>query len=115
MKKSLLVFLLVLVVILSLSACNRGQQNETTSPTDSPSESPTTNGSGPQACVHEIVEVPAVNATCTTPGSTAGKYCALCEEVISSPKEIPALGHTEVVDATKAPTCTETGLTEGKH
>ena len=24
-------------------------------------------------------------------------------------------GHTEVVDAAKAPTCTETGLTEGKH
>ena len=26
-----------------------------------------------------------------------------------------ALGHTEVVDEAKAPTCTETGLTEGKH
>ena len=29
--------------------------------------------------------------------------------------EIPAKGHTEVVDAAAAPTCTETGLTEGKH
>ena len=28
---------------------------------------------------------------------------------------ILATGHTEVVDAAKAPTCTETGLTEGKH
>ena len=26
-----------------------------------------------------------------------------------------ALGHTEVVDAAEAATCTETGLTEGKH
>ena len=30
-------------------------------------------------------------------------------------EEIPATGHTEVIDAAKAPTCTETGLTEGKH
>ena len=29
--------------------------------------------------------------------------------------EIPAKGHTEVVDADVEPTCTETGLTEGKH
>ena len=28
---------------------------------------------------------------------------------------IAALGHTEVVDAKVAPTCTESGLTEGKH
>ena len=27
----------------------------------------------------------------------------------------PALGHTEVTDAAVAPTCTETGITEGSH
>ena len=30
-------------------------------------------------------------------------------------RKIAATGHTEVIDAAKAPTCTETGLTEGKH
>ena len=42
--------------------------------------------------------------TCTNEGCSATKT-----------KEIPATGHTEVIDAAKAPTCTETGLTEGKH
>ena len=35
--------------------------------------------------------------------------------VLDAQEVVPAKGHTEVTDAAKAPTCTETGLTEGKH
>ena len=52
------------------------------------------------ACVHEWSE-----ATCE-----AAKACLLCGEVDGE-----ALGHDIVVDAAVAPSCTETGLTEGSH
>lgn len=102
---------------------------------------------------HKTEEIPAVSATCTQPGLTAGAKCSLCGEVLTAQEEIPALGHSwdngevttaatcttdgektytcTVCGATKtetvaklghtkvtipsvAPTCTETGLTEGK-
>lgn len=47
--------------------------------------------------------------TCTDAGRQT-KSCA-CGDIQT--EDIPALGHTEVVDAIVAPTCTETGLTDG--
>ena len=44
-------------------------------------------------------------ATCTEP-----QTCTVCGEVIA-----PATGHTEVIDKAVEATCTEDGLTEGKH
>lgn len=50
-------------------------------------------------------------ATCTEEGSIL--YTCTCSE--TRLETIPALGHTEVADEAVAPTCTETGLTEGVH
>lgn len=58
---------------------------------------------------------PEVPATCVNTGLTEGEYCSACGMVIIEQEEIPALGHTVVIDEAIAPTCTETGLTEGRH
>ena len=52
--------------------------------------------------------------TCTEKGEEK-RTCKRegCNE--TETRKIDATGHTEVIDAAKAPTCTETGLTEGKH
>ena len=76
-------------------------------------------------CAHNIQATEAKAATCTEDGNVAYWYCSKCEkyfddktgtqEITLAATVISAKGHTEVVDAAKAPTCTETGLTEGKH
>ena len=69
------------------------------------------------ACEHpedKYVTIPAVDATCTATGLTAGIKCGDCGEIVKAPETVQALGHTEETLAAKAATCTETGLTAGK-
>ena len=90
---------------------------------------------------HNIITDSAKAPTCTEDGLTEGKHCDRCDYKVAQ-ETIPALGHTagdeadclnaqictvcntelapakghtEVIDEAKAPTCTEIGLTEGKH
>lgn len=51
-------------------------------------------------------------ATCTEEGVIA-YTCSVCGD--SKTEVIPVKAHTEEIDAAKAATCTEKGLTEGKH
>ena len=69
----------------------------------------------PATGVHTPVDVPEQAATCTEAGHAAGTKCSVCGATISGMEEIPATGHTEVVDAAVEATCTKTGLTAGKH
>ena len=44
---------------------------------------------------HTAVEIPAVEATCTKSGMTAGSKCSVCGEILVAPEEIAPLGHVD--------------------
>ena len=62
---------------------------------------------------HTEVTIPAVEATCTTEGSTAGKKCSACDTVLEAPTPVAKKAHTETAIAAKDPTCTAAGNTAG--
>ncbi len=76
-------------------------------------------------CQHVMTATEAKAASCTEDGNIAYWYCEDCNNYFSDANGhtkieieetvIEATGHTPVVDLPKAPTKTETGLTEGSH
>ena len=62
---------------------------------------------------HDLVHHEGKVATCTEKGWNEYDTCSRCD--YSTYLEIAAKGHAEVVDNAVEPTCTETGLTAGKH
>lgn len=61
---------------------------------------------------HSYTSKVTAEATCTTEG-TKTYTCSVCGK--TKTETIPATGHTIVTDQAVAPTCTETGKTEGSH
>ena len=58
---------------------------------------------------HEIVDIPAVDPTCTEAGHTAGSKCARCDKDIVAPVERAALGHAWGVWDDNRGSCDEVG------
>ena len=65
----------------------------------------------------EVVIEKVVAPNCTEDGShDEVVYCTVCGDELSRKTVVDEkLGHSEVIDAAVPATCTETGLTEGKH
>ena len=59
---------------------------------------------------HTRVVDNSVAATCTQPGLTEGAHCSVCNVVLLSQKEVPALGHNYQSTITES-TCTTVGFT----
>ena len=124
MKKPFLLLLALLITsIFSFSACDTEQDTlmDTNMPTDDTlNKNPEGNGDETEkdpvteVCMHAFSDwTVEKNATCKEQGLLV-RICTACGEEEAT-KINTTDNHSEVVDEAKEATCTETGLTEGKH
>ena len=69
---------------------------------------------GGKALGHNPVEIPYLAPTCSSKGSTGGKWCDNCHEIYESSTVLPKLEHEVVQYGAVAATCTEGGMTPGE-
>lgn len=74
-------------------------------------------GKNIKALGHDYKNVAEVPATCVTKGTAATQQCKRCDYIVPAQSlPIDPNNHANIVkDVAVAPTCTETGLTEGSH
>lgn len=74
-------------------------------------------GKKTNALGHDYKDVAEVPATCVTEGTAATQQCKRCDYIVPAQSlSIDPNNHANIVkDVAVAPTCTETGLTEGSH
>ena len=67
----------------------------------------------PKECVHDYSNWSVTKAADCDEQGVQARTCSKCGFI--DEQSISALGHTAVADLAQAATCTQTGLTEGKH
>ncbi len=100
MKKLLSLVAFMLVFVCLLASCGGGNDNQGN------------DGENPPVHTHLFGEWEVTKSPTCTEDGIRSRYCSCGEK---QTEEVYATGHTVVIDSPIAPTCTESGYTEGKH
>lgn len=140
LKKNLLLFSIIILILAILSACS-GDENTEETPAPEAGEEHTHQygewfrvtapscaevGEEKRECScgaseiqqvakteHSLINSGATLPTCSTAGYTESAYCSFCGEVIVGGEVIVALGHTPTTLSGAEPICSAKGYTEG--
>ena len=115
-RLSLVKILLIIVFALScvgVIACGGNITPPVNSENSSHTDSSSTNPPDSSTHVHVFTHHEGKTAICTEGGYKAYDVCSGCG--YSTYEEIPAYGHTEVIDKGEPATCIKPGITDGKH